>query len=156
MFGSKSTALSVVDGDFSEEGESRISGGELVLHQREPDGLYEIRYTAHDLASFEVVDGTWGDYFEKFADWASVIAAGAAAGLPGATANRMLPDLFPGQRFLFPWANAILGAAAAKKALDSNRNVTIRATFKDGAVLQAKVSERELSRLTAELDQRFD
>ena len=146
MFFKRKMNFAVLGGDFKDDAKSQFNGAQLMLRRVSPDGVVDVRYTPEDLARFEVVDGTWGEYFSKWGDWSRAITAGAAAGLPVATANYFLRDFIPGQRFIVAWANSIIGAAAAKKALESTRMVTVKAIFKDGAILRAKVHERELTR----------
>ena len=68
-----------------------------------------------------------------------------------AASNEFMRDFFPGQRFLLTLTGSVLGAAAAKSAMSSRRLVTIRAVFKDGNVLKAKVTESHLTRYLPEL-----
>ena len=143
--------LTVLGGDFKADRKARYHRGKWSLARQEGADHLLVRYVPSDLRNFEVIDGSWGEYWNQVGDWAKVILAGAKAGLPAAAANEVLRGFFPGQRFLLSIAGSVLGAAGAKKALASGRLVSVRATFKDGSVLRAKVRERELTRYLPQL-----
>ena len=146
-----SMKLEVVGGDFQAHPKSRYHWGKLHLARAEKSELLLLSYRPDDLARFEVLDGTWGDYWSQIKDWTKVIYAGSKAGLPAAASNQMLRNFIPGQRFLLTLAGSVIGAVAAKNAVHSGNLVTIRATFKNGHVLRAKVRERELTRFLPQL-----
>lgn len=150
MFSRQKMRFEVVSGDFSDKGNPRFTGRNLMLAKSDDHGLNKFKYSPRDLAKFEVVEGTWGEYWAKWGDWSRAVFAGTKTGAKVA-AVQTVTRRFPGSGIIYTWASAVLGANAAKKALESGRKVTVCATFRDGAVLRAKVSERELTRALPKL-----
>ena len=132
-------------GDFKDHARSRFHGASMILYRPHKGELRQTRYSPTTLSSFKLMDGAWDRYFIDSGEWTRGLAAATLAGIPGAGLNFFFADLFPGQKALVTWANALIGGAAATAAIKSSRQVRFRARFNDATILEGRAEERQLT-----------
>lgn len=136
--------IEVIRGSFHPDPKARFQGQTMVLHIAYKDSVQIVRRKPNDLTAFRICDGPLARYFSDLGDWTRALTSAAAAGVPAAAANIVLPSVFIGQKTFFTWSNALVGAIVATSTLKSDRKVVFSASFRDGRSLVARAEERRL------------